>query len=97
MIQEVNDWNEETRKREDAIALAMWKWTQGLITEEEYENVVEPDKGARTRCPTEWGGHGDNFSMFFCTNCNKEFRFNEKGKQRGSIIDMSRTKLLKKL
>jgi hypothetical protein len=35
MIQEVNEWNEETRKREDAIALAMWKWTQGLITEEE--------------------------------------------------------------
>jgi hypothetical protein len=64
MIQEVNDWNEETRKREDAIALAMWKWTQGLITEEEYENVVEPDKGARTRCPTEWGGHGDNLACF---------------------------------
>ena len=58
------------------------------VSEEEYENILEPDKGARIRCPEDWGGHGENLSEFFCTKCKKEFSmFDKKGKMRGSVID----------
>ena len=77
------------QKITDTEALALLKFTQGLITEEEYKNILEPDKGWRIRCPTEWGGHGRNFNMFFCSNCKKEFcLFDEKGEHKGSIIEL---------
>jgi hypothetical protein len=88
MRQEVNEWNENQQRIMDRWVLAERKWMAGMISEEEYENIVHPDKRAIVRFPEDMGGHGDNFSLFYCTECKNEFcMINEKGEQLGTIID----------
>jgi hypothetical protein len=85
MLEKVNEWNENTQKRIDEIKLADIKFSQGLITYEECENIHHPHKGWKIKLPEDWGGHGPYFNIFYCTKCKNEFcMFNEKGEQVGT-------------
>jgi hypothetical protein len=44
MLQKVSGWNENERRRNDTIVLPERKWMAGMITEEEYNNIVRDNK-----------------------------------------------------